>query len=241
MSLNDRFSNIRNNVPASRPTSVQMVRANLQQQHAASAKNRRLAQQMENRPAVKAALKLKQGLQSNTVQQRLGNRRGSVRSRLGRSFRGGTNRGGRGNNTFRSNRGTTRGVFRGMVVYRGGGRFQRGGRLQQRGGRAQRGGLTQRGGGRNQGTYFSQQNRRGRSASRGRGAQTVNRGQGQVGGRGGTGPNRGRGRRWRGRGGRGRAVKPDVSREVLDNQLDAYMAKTKSSLDSDLEIFMSTD
>ncbi|MGH0186343.1 UNVERIFIED_CONTAM: hypothetical protein FKN15_021357 [Acipenser sinensis] len=36
------------------------IRASMQQHHTASARNRRLAQQMENRPSVQAALKLKQ-------------------------------------------------------------------------------------------------------------------------------------------------------------------------------------
>jgi len=40
--------------------SVVSVRATMQQQHLASARNRRLAQQMENRPSVQAALHYKQ-------------------------------------------------------------------------------------------------------------------------------------------------------------------------------------
>lgn len=41
------------------PTAVS-IRATMQQQHMASARNRRLAQQMENRPSVQAALQHKQ-------------------------------------------------------------------------------------------------------------------------------------------------------------------------------------
>lgn len=41
------------------PTAVS-IRATMQQQHLASARNRRLAQQMENRPSVQAALSQKQ-------------------------------------------------------------------------------------------------------------------------------------------------------------------------------------
>lgn len=41
------------------PTAVS-IRATMQQQHLASARNRRLAQQMENRPSVQAALNHKQ-------------------------------------------------------------------------------------------------------------------------------------------------------------------------------------
>lgn len=54
------------------------IRASMQQQQQlASARNRRLAQQMENRPSVQAALKLKQSLK-----QRLG--KSNIQARLGR-------------------------------------------------------------------------------------------------------------------------------------------------------------
>ena len=49
-----------------------------------------------------------------------------------------------------------------------------------------------------------------------------------------------RGGRGRGRGGQGRGRgTQEVSREDLDNQLDAYMSKTKSYLDSELDEYMS--
>lgn len=56
---------------------------------------------------------------------------------------------------------------------------------------------------------------------------------GMVGrGRGGF-PGRGRGR------GRGRgAARPPLTREQLDNQLDAYMSKTKGHLDAELDAYM---
>ncbi|XP_071273639.1 chromatin target of PRMT1 protein isoform X3 [Agelaius tricolor] len=57
MSLNERFTNMLKN---KQPMPVN-IRATMQQQQLASARNRRLAQQMENRPSVQAALKLKQG------------------------------------------------------------------------------------------------------------------------------------------------------------------------------------
>ncbi|TRZ09028.1 hypothetical protein HGM15179_018084 [Zosterops borbonicus] len=50
----------------------------MQQQQLASARNRRLAQQMENRPSVQAALKLKQ----KSLKQRLG--KSNIQARLGR-------------------------------------------------------------------------------------------------------------------------------------------------------------
>ncbi|XP_053493161.1 chromatin target of PRMT1a isoform X5 [Ictalurus furcatus] len=56
VSLNERFTNMMKN---KQPTAVS-IRATMQQQHMASARNRRLAQQMENRPSVQAALQHKQ-------------------------------------------------------------------------------------------------------------------------------------------------------------------------------------
>lgn len=44
-----------------------------------------------------------------------------------------------------------------------------------------------------------------------------------------------------GRGGRGRGRgvgRPPVTREQLDNQLDAYMSKTKGHLDAELDAYM---
>lgn len=52
-----------------------------------------------------------------------------------------------------------------------------------------------------------------------------------------------RGRGFAGRGGRGRGRgrgvgRPAVTREQLDNQLDAYMSKTKGHLDAELDAYM---
>ncbi|XP_036001512.1 chromatin target of PRMT1a isoform X2 [Fundulus heteroclitus] len=58
VSLNERFTNMLKN---KQPTAVS-IRATMQQQHLASARNRRLAQQMENRPSVQAALNHKQAV-----------------------------------------------------------------------------------------------------------------------------------------------------------------------------------
>lgn len=61
---------------------------------------------------------------------------------------------------------------------------------------------------------------------------TLISGRGSLRGRGGF-PGRGRGR------GRGRgAGRPAVTREQLDNQLDAYMSKTKGHLDAELDAYM---
>ncbi|XP_069074198.1 chromatin target of PRMT1 protein isoform X3 [Pleurodeles waltl] len=176
MSLNERFTNMLKN---KQPMPVN-IRATMQQQQIASARNRRLAQQMENRPSVQAALKLKQSLK-----QRLG--KSNIQARLGRPVgalpRGAI--GGRG--AVLGPRGLARGGVRGVRGVRG----------------LPRGGMTLRG--------------RGSLAGRGRG--------GFVG--------RGRGR------GRGRgAVRPTLTREQLDNQLDAYMSKTKGYLDAELDAYM---
>ncbi|XP_012663266.1 chromatin target of PRMT1 protein [Otolemur garnettii] len=65
MSLNERFTNMLKN---KQPMPVNIRASMQQQQQLASARNRRLAQQMENRPSVQAALKLKQ----KSLKQRLG-------------------------------------------------------------------------------------------------------------------------------------------------------------------------
>lgn len=58
-------------------------------------------------------------------------------------------------------------------------------------------------------------------------------GRGGLRGRGGFPGRGGRGR------GRGRGVgRPAVTREQLDNQLDAYMSKTKGHLDAELDAYM---
>nr|KAF6290417.1 chromatin target of PRMT1 [Myotis myotis] len=74
MSLNERFTNMLKN---KQPMPVNIRASMQQQQQLASARNRRLAQQMENRPSVQAALKLKQSLK-----QRLG--KSNIQARLGR-------------------------------------------------------------------------------------------------------------------------------------------------------------
>lgn len=58
-------------------------------------------------------------------------------------------------------------------------------------------------------------------------------GRGGLRGRGGFVGRGGRGR------GRGRGIgRPAVTREQLDNQLDAYMSKTKGHLDAELDAYM---
>ncbi|XP_072303414.1 chromatin target of PRMT1a [Eucyclogobius newberryi] len=217
VSLNERFTNMLKN---KQPTAVN-IRATMQQQHMASARNRRLAQQMENRPSVQAALNHKQSLK-----QRLG--KGNIQARLGRPIglmRGAV--GGRGLRGIGRSMGRGRGrggpVLRGALSLRGkrmgGGPPMRGrggaGRVAMRRGGRQRGGMPGRGGVLSRGAVRG-------GAVRGRGAL---RGRGGFVGRGGRGRGRGLGR-------------PEVTREQLDNQLDAYMSKTKGHLDAELDAYM---
>ncbi|XP_041868271.1 chromatin target of PRMT1a [Melanotaenia boesemani] len=222
VSLNERFTNMLKN---KQPTAVS-IRATMQQQHLASARNRRLAQQMENRPSVQAALNHKQSLK-----QRLG--KGSIQARLGRPvvalMRGG-GPGGRG-----VMRGMSRGGFRGGPrggLMRGALSSLRGKRMSPGGpmrGRGSAGRLVMRRGGRHRGGAVA----RGGVLSRGGARGGVARGRGGLRGRGGFAGRGGRGR------GRGRGVgRPAVTREQLDNQLDAYMSKTKGHLDAELDAYM---
>uniref|UniRef100_A0A8C5DBT1 Chromatin target of PRMT1 protein C-terminal domain-containing protein n=1 Tax=Gouania willdenowi TaxID=441366 RepID=A0A8C5DBT1_GOUWI len=203
------------------PTAVS-IRATMQQQHLASARNRRLAQQMENRPSVQAALNHKQSLK-----QRLG--KSNIQARLGRPVGGLMRGGGAGG------RGMMRGMIRGGVRGRARGGVMRGA-LSLRGamampmrGRGPAGRLPMRRGGRYRGVPG-----RGGAMPRGAGRGGMMRGRGGLRGRGsfaGRGGGRGRGR------GRG-VARPAVTREQLDNQLDAYMSKTKGHLDAELDAYM---
>ncbi|XP_069507215.1 chromatin target of PRMT1 protein isoform X2 [Ambystoma mexicanum] len=201
------------------------IRATMQQQQIASARNRRLAQQMENRPSVQAALKLKQSLK-----QRLG--KSNIQARLGRPVgsipRGAL--GGRG--VTLGPRGLPRGGIRGVRGVRGlprGGMALRGQNMSRGRGGAPRMGL-RRGGVRGRGGPGRGVLGRGGPAGRG---GIGGRGRGSMVGRGRGGFGRGRGR------GRGRgAIRPALTREQLDNQLDAYMSKTKGHLDAELDAYM---
>ncbi|XP_070259569.1 chromatin target of PRMT1 protein-like isoform X2 [Myotis yumanensis] len=175
MSLNERFTNMLKN---QQPMPVNIRASMQQQQQLASARNRRLAQHMENRPSVQAALKLKQSLK-----QRLG--KSNIQARLGRPIGA-------------LARGAIR--VRGLPIIQSG--LPRGG---PRGGCAT-------------GTLL-----RGGMSLPGRGM--IGRGRGGFGGR-------GRGR------GRGAFARPALTKEQLDNQLDAYMSKTKGHLDAELDAYM---
>ncbi|XP_028452800.1 chromatin target of PRMT1a isoform X1 [Perca flavescens] len=221
VSLNERFTNMLKN---KQPTAVS-IRATMQQQHLASARNRRLAQQMENRPSVQAALShkqsLKQRLGKSNIQARLGRPVGT----LMRGVAGG--RGGMRGMTRGGLRGRARGgVMRGALSLRGKRVSSTGGPMR---GRGSAGRLAMRRGGRHRGGAPG----RGGALSRGAARGGVARGRGGLRGRGGFAGRGGRGR------GRGRGVgRQAVTREQLDNQLDAYMSKTKGHLDAELDAYM---
>ncbi|XP_035305270.1 chromatin target of PRMT1 protein-like isoform X2 [Cricetulus griseus] len=223
VSLNERFTNILKN---KQPMPVNMRASMQQQQQLASARNRRLALQMENRPSVQAVLKLKQ-----SSKQRLG--KSNIQARLGRPI-GTLARGAIGGSDLPIiQRGLPRGGLRGARATRTplrgrkllqGQNLLQGGRALATGMDLRRGGVRGRGGPGRVGL--------------GRGAMGHGRiccrvpamicpGREGFGGRG-----QGRGRR------RGALTRPVLTKEQLDNQLDAYMSKTKGHLDAELDAYM---
>ncbi|NWQ72288.1 CHTOP protein, partial [Neopipo cinnamomea] len=218
MSLNERFTNMLKN---KQPMPVN-IRATMQQQQLASARNRRLAQQMENRPSVQAALKLKQvrkkldfGLGAMRKNKLLGDEK-RVPRREGAGGCCGRDRGIHGK--LPSPR-QLQAVALGLTNTEGTGASWAyihtssisPGTWRVRVGNLELGipwleGVT------------------GFPSLPGRGMS--GRGRGGFGGRG-----RGRGR------GRGSA-RPALTKEQLDNQLDAYMSKTKGHLDAELDAYM---
>ncbi|NXV37104.1 CHTOP protein, partial [Rissa tridactyla] len=194
MSLNERFTNMLKN---KQPMPVNIRATMQQQQQLASARNRRLAQQMENRPSVQAALKLKQ-----------------VREKCGQQVEGGHPLPCQGHSW-------STGASSGLPGSRKTRRESAGGYGGAQGpgaslcwGKAEGCSLGVRRSVRNPHLVSPQ----------GRGM--AGRGRGGFGGRG-----RGRGR------GRGSA-RPALTKEQLDNQLDAYMSKTKGHLDAELDAYM---
>ncbi|XP_059140661.1 chromatin target of PRMT1 protein-like isoform X3 [Physella acuta] len=227
MSLNDRFSSIAPN--------IQNIRANMAVEHQVSAANRRLAQQLANRPGLQAVPtemfyqqsrgrgqgNMNNQMRRKSLQQRLGKTNVKNRLSLPATPQRGRGRGrGRGNaavvqaptgdNLYFTNKTRGRGNFSPRGTPRGRGTFR----------------------GRGRGTFnrFTGQNTQNRRGGAGAGMRGA-RGRGNR--RGGRGQGRG------GRGGRGRGANPSVSVQDLDSQLDEYMAKTKSHLDSELDAYMS--
>jgi len=186
--------------------------------HRASAKNRRLAEQMSRRTGVD-----QQPASSAAMDKEYGrmNKRGSVKNRIDRTKIKSNVRDRLGSNSQQS------GDIQSRLGPRGGG----GGRGAGRGGRGRgrgRGGLTRAGANRigsrlgnlqrSRSTVNLDNDNRG-GQKRGSGYQGRGRGRGA-----GRGAGRGRGR-GRGRGGRGgRTPNPDT----LDTELDNYMSKTQS-------------
>uniref|UniRef100_A0A8C4N1Z7 Chromatin target of PRMT1 n=1 Tax=Eptatretus burgeri TaxID=7764 RepID=A0A8C4N1Z7_EPTBU len=243
------FTNMMRN---KQPQQVNIQASLLQQQQLqASARNRRLAQQMESRPSVQAALRLKQ--RSFNLQQRLGT--SNIQARLGGPVsrgrvgmvgtlgggvvgRGMLGRGmlGRGTlpmrggmmlsmkGTLRGGIGLAQGSPRGGALIRGRGTARGTLRGVSRG-QAYRTPLAlPRGTLRGRARLVPQSASKGRIATRGRAGMLLRAR--------GSGPFAARAR------GRGRGTHP-VTREQLDNQLDAYMSKTKGYLDAELDAYMS--
>ncbi|NWU71513.1 CHTOP protein, partial [Pterocles burchelli] len=206
MSLNERFTNMLKN---KQPMPVNIRATMQQQQQLASARNRRLAQQMENRPSVQAALKLKQ-------------------VREGGGFRG--------SSWFFRIR--LLGVVGGVAAAKF---FVLSRRPVGSQGVLRGGWNTSREMGFEPGVGLDRMSVRAepdRSSGGGKPRAAPNclvspPGRGMAGrGRGGFG-GRGRGR------GRGRgSARPALTKEQLDNQLDAYMSKTKGHLDAELDAYM---
>ncbi|CAO2596412.1 Chromatin target of PRMT1 protein [Lemmus lemmus] len=221
LSLNERFTSMLNN---KQPMPVTIRASIQQQQQLASARRKRLVQQMENRPSVQAAFNLKQrlGRKSNT-QTRLGR----LRSTLARGAIG-------GRGLPKIQRGFPRGRgLRGGLATR---RLLRGGLSLQGRSPLLRG---------EQDLAVPRMNSiigagsgRGGSGRGGRGPAAM--GRGRIGGRGLAVIGRGRGHL----GGqccvreRGAQTRPVLTKEQLDNELDAYMSNTKGHLDAELDAYM---
>ncbi|XP_041515672.1 chromatin target of PRMT1 protein-like [Microtus oregoni] len=227
LSLNERFTMLLEN---KQPTPV-TIRASLQQQQVANARNRRLAQQMENRPSVRAASNLRQRLgNKRNIQAPLGLPRGDLsRGAIGGrglpKIQGGFCRGrgsgrGRGRGGLRGGL-ATRSLPRGGLSFQGRSPLLRGEQdftapqMDSRGGAVPGpGGPGRRGRG---------HAARGRGGIGGRGLAVIGWGRGNFGCRG------------RGRGAR---TSPALTKEQLDKELDAYMSNTKARLDAELDAYM---
>lgn len=200
LTLSERFTEMmRNKSPAKKRNPREEMNSNAR----ASAKNRRLAEQMSRRSGGKAMMDTinKESVKNRidrsqvklNVRDRLGSpgrRGGNVQIRLGRG-RGGTMRGGRG-------RGSSRGINRGGQNFRSP--------------RSNRGNFGTRD------SFRGSNTNRSRGARGGGGGQRGSRGGGQRGSRGG-------GQRGRGRGGRERRP---VDQTNLDKELETYMSGAKT-------------
>ncbi|XP_037057858.1 chromatin target of PRMT1 protein-like [Peromyscus leucopus] len=220
MSLNERFAQWRRNrLP--QPMAANVRASKRRQQQLGSARNRRLALQMERRPSVQAALNPRQGFEGRpgerSIQVHLGGPMGAVARRA---------KGGRGADIAQTD--VPQGGGRSIQVHLGGpmGAVAR----RAKGGRGaavvetdvpQGGGL---GGG-----PAARDPPGARMPTPGR--AEFGRGRGAFRGRGGGG-GRGRGR-WR-----GTLARHGLTKEQLDAELDAYMSQTKAALDAELDAYM---
>ncbi|NXR28716.1 CHTOP protein, partial [Cinclus mexicanus] len=217
MSLNERFTNMLKN---KQPMPVN-IRATMQQQQLASARNRRLAQQMENRPSVQAALKLKQ----REAREGKG-MEGECGELLGQRLGGGI----RGSAQLPDRRARLEFFHLGREVWSCHPWWCPG---KKPGSGTRCPGLQTSAGSLHQKDSGTPRAYPGMAAVTFFPVFSIRAGRGMAGrGRGGFG-GRGRGR------GRGRgSARPALTKEQLDNQLDAYMSKTKGHLDAELDAYM---
>ncbi|XP_054258539.1 chromatin target of PRMT1 protein-like [Macrosteles quadrilineatus] len=258
MSLHERFTFLRSQSATEPSGSVHVasVRQGLFSDQQSSLKNRRLAQMMDRRPTVVAALKLKKRI---LRQQRIGQMPGarvglSVKDRLSLRGRGGLRgRVGPRNSTGRSPlvRLGTRGGRGNMSRSQSMTNLSRSQSVQSLSGRHNNMISRGRGGVRfqNRNTYTRRPDYwRSPSGGGGRGRGLRARGGGFNRNRDDFRTQRGRGRfntrsqrsrGFRGRGGQGRGGRgPPPTREELDSQLDQYMASSRGVLDQDLDSYM---
>ncbi|XP_064645259.1 chromatin target of PRMT1 protein-like isoform X3 [Lineus longissimus] len=251
ISLNDRFSSIAKSPPVQQP---QTVRAKMAAAQSASAKNRRLAQQMANRPSVQQALSAK--LKKKSIQQRLGgstqgiNNQGqvSVKQRLSLPPHLQRGRGGRGRGQARGTLTQRLGTPRGRGQIRGGLRGRGGVAITRGRGQGFRGTFAPNRGVSNYDNRHKYWGNRGWSGydNRGRGSwgnrqrfglrgAPRGRGRGQRGAQAPRGRGFQRGGRRGGRGGRGGQQK---NADQLNSELDVYMSQTRAHLDAELDAYM---
>ncbi|NXP96357.1 CHTOP protein, partial [Passerina amoena] len=218
------------------------IRATMQQQQLASARNRRLAQQMENRPSVQAALKLKQqeAREGKGMEGECGELRGDLlvlcTGGWGWNFLGRVGRGCPGNfgvKVSRESLDVAPGLDTRWGLHSVFSNLETLGFCKKRCAGSEGVGNVGNPGMEGceclwmmmmMGCAAPAHSPRPSPSPAGRGM--AGRGRGGFGGRG-----RGRGR------GRGSA-RPALTKEQLDNQLDAYMSKTKGHLDAELDAYM---
>jgi len=242
MSLNERFQLLRRqNVASNR---VMQNTPNRQTLRQGSQKNRRLALQMANRPSVLAALRAgntPKPLKTRSVKQRLGIKR-NINTNVNRNMNRNMNR--NVNQMILKRKPINRSNFNNNVNQNTGNRQRFANRIQNTGavGLRPKVGLKnrfRRGQALKSSPYVAKTGLKGKRRV---GQQQVRQNQAKTGGQKGfrlnrNFKNRNTGKQNQLKGGKRGPVKPN--REQLDNDLDAYMAKTRGHLDAELDAYMS--